>query len=373
MNIVLSYDPRWENKPEDITPYWASLDTVDYIAGLMEDLGYSTLLIKADDRFEDNLREIKRSHPSSLVFWLNEFMPPNSGWDRFTVSIIEKVGLMRTGPPATVLGVGLDKEATKNVIRKLGLSTPESIVIYPGYVPENFQEIYGDDFVIIKPLLQGGSKGIDQSSVLNTKDIDLIRSKIEEIHLRFNEPALIEKYIGGDDVREFSVPILISNTGKIAKLPIIEIDLNQISIPFDKFRFMTQSFKQEKRAACKTIEEKSYLKIPAALSPDDILGIYSDVERIAKKIGCVDMTRADVRANSTGLYYIEVNANPGKNKFSYLMMSAYSLGLDYSEIIGLIPYQALLRYGEKPSKNLQQLVKPINELFKAQKALRKKV
>ena len=40
MTIVVTYDPRWEYKSENTTPYWASLDTVDYTTGLLEDLGY---------------------------------------------------------------------------------------------------------------------------------------------------------------------------------------------------------------------------------------------------------------------------------------------------------------------------------------------
>ena len=369
MTLVVTYDPRWEYKSENTTPYWASLDTVDYIAGLLEDLGYNTLLARADQGFEHNLREINNYHPDSLVFWLNEFMPTNSNLDRFTVSIIEKVGMMHTGPRSAVLGVGLDKEATKNVFRKLRLSTPESVVVHPGDDASIYQSINWDDFAIIKPLLQGGSNGIDQFSVLCAKGTDSIRAKVEEIHLRFTEPALIEKYIGGNDVREFSVPILISNTGKTVELPIVEVDLNQISVPHGKYRFLTQEFKQEKRANCKTIDEKGYLKIPADIPLETMRRIYTDAGRIAKEIGCVDLIRIDIRSDSSGLFYIEVNVNPGKNKFSYLLMSAYYLGLDYSQIIGFIPYQALLRNGVKPSEKLRQLVRPVNALFETHEAL----
>ena len=70
------------------------------------------------------------------------------------------------------------------------------------------------------------------------------------------------------------------------------------------------------------------------------------------------------RHDSTGLYYIEVNVNPGKSKFSsYLTASAYSLGLGYSAIIAFIPYQAMLRYGLEPPRELEELVKPVLALF----------
>jgi len=36
--------------------------------------------------------------------------------------------------------------------------------------------------------------------------------------------------------------------------------------------------------------------------------------------------------------------------------------LDYSEIIAFIPYQAMLRYGLKPPRKLEKLVKPVMAL-----------
>jgi len=87
------------------------------------------------------------------------------------------------------------------------------------------------------------------------------------------------------------------------------------------------------------------------------------VARIVNTVGCKDMARVDIRADSTGLHSIELNVNPGKNKFSYLMKSTYSLGLEYSEIISFIPYQALLRNGIQPAKKLEELVAPITSYF----------
>ena len=75
------------------------------------------------------------------------------------------------------------------------------------------------------------------------------------------------------------------------------------------------------------------------------------------------MTRVDMRGDSTGLYYIEVNVNPGKNRFSYLTTSAYSLGLDYPEIVAFIPCQAMLRVGLEPPRELEELVEPVMALF----------
>ena len=355
MRIVLTYDSRWEYTPKDHTPFWASLDTVEYVAGLLEETGNTVLLVTTDDTFEFRLGEIMNKHSRPLVFWLNEFMPTDYGKDVFTVSVIEKVGMMHTGPGSKALGIGLDKEATKDVFRRLGLPTPESYVVYPGDYSPIYQDGHGDGYVIIKPLLQGNSRGMDEFSVVSADDFESIRERVERIHHEFDEPVLVERYIGGENATEFTVSMLISHDERIAELPITEIDLSQIPVAQGRFRFLTHDIK----------DEKYYLKIPAGLAPEIISRIYSDVGRIIKEIGCRDMTRVDVRGNSTGLYYIEVNVNPGKNRFSYLTTSAYSLGLDYPEIIAFIPYQAMLKHGLEPPGKLEELVKPVMALFDA--------
>ena len=359
MKIVLTYDPRWRYTPEDHIPGWESLDSVVYVAGLLGETGNTVSTVKADDAFEFRLKEIMNKHAGPLVFWLNEFMPTDSGKKLtagrpFTVSVIEKVGMMHTGPGSEALGIGLDKEATKDVFRRLGLPTPESYVVYPGDYSPIYQQGHWDGYVIIKPMLHGDSIGIDEFSVVDADDFGSIRERVERIHHEFDEPVLVERYIGGEGTREFTVPVLISHDGRVAELPIIEIDLSRIAVAQGRFRFLTHAIKSE----------EYYLKIPAELPPEITRRIHSDVGRIIKGIGCKDMTRVDIRADSTGLYYIEVNVDPGKNRFSsYLTAAAYSLGLDYPGIIAFIPYQAMFRYGMEPPRELEELVKPVMALF----------
>lgn len=353
MTVVLTYDPRWEYTPKGHIPFWASLDTVEYVARLLDETDTTPVIVKADDALEFRLGEIVDKDASPLVFWLNEFVPTGSGRDVFTVSVIEKVGMMHTGPGSKALGIGLDKEATKEVFRRLGLPTPESYVVYPGDCSPICRHSHWRSYVIIKPLLQGNSRGIDGFSVASADDSETIQARVRRLHDEFDEPVLVERYIGGEDAKELTVPMLISHDGRTAALPITEIDLSRIPVAQGRFRFLTHAIK----------DEKYYLKIPAELPAKTSGRIYSDVGRITQEIVCRDMVRVDVRGDSTGLYYIEVNVNPGKNKFSYLTTSAYSLGLTYPQIIAFIPYQAMLRYGLEPPRKLEKLVKPVMAQF----------
>ena len=353
MNIALTYDPRWAYTPADHIPFWASLDTVDFLADLLEDTGNHITLLKADNSLETTLREIKSENPETLVFWLNEFMPTVNGCDIFTVKIIEKVQMMHTGPGSGPLSIGLNKETTKEVFRSLGLKTPESYVVNPG----DYSAIDSSDpwngYALIKPLLQGNSRGVGDFSVVSADDFESIKERVERIHREFDEPALVEEYIGGTDEKEYSAPVIISHDGRIGHMPIIEIDLSQIPAAQGKFRFLTNAIK----------DDKYYLKIPADLPYPVCKSIHTNVKRIVEKIGCKDMARVDMRSISNELFYLEVNVNPGKNRFSYLIMSAYSLGYKYEQVIAFIPYQAMLKYGIEPPKKLEELAYPMTILF----------
>ncbi len=360
MNIILTYDLRWKYTPEGQLPLWASLDSVDYMTGLLEETGNDVILIKVDYNFERKLNSLREKYPEALVFWLNEFSPTVSGKDSFTVKVMEKVGMMHTGPCSDALATGLDKEASKNIIKKFGLSTPSYFIVHENeFLPIN-DHWNLSDFVMIKPLCQGNSRGINELSVVSSDDLEQIQEKVEEIHLEFGEPALVESYIGGESVKEFTVPLFVFHDGRTVELPIVEFDLNCIPLTQEKFKYLTFDIKYNGH----------FQKIPVDLPPETINRIYDDSSKIVTKIGFRDFSRVDIRMDSTGIYYLEVNVFPDKSQFNNsLTMSAYSLGLAYPELVAIIPYQAMLKYGMKPPEKLEELTKSVMEIFESSLAI----
>ena len=61
---------------------------------------------------------------------------------------------------------------------------------------------------------------MDEFSVVSADDFESVRARVERIHHEFDEPVLVERYIGGKDAQELTVPMLISHDGRVAKLPI---------------------------------------------------------------------------------------------------------------------------------------------------------
>lgn len=350
MDILLTYDPNWKFTPKDRTPFWPSLDTVNFIKKVLTETGNNIITLKTDQKFENKLRELHQKNHDILVFWLNEFLPPYFK-EKFTVEILEYEEMYYTGAKSKALATGLDKEATKKIFREMNLLTSASYIVYSDYsvIKENRQK----GFVIIKPLLQGNSRGMDETSVVDGNDFEAIEGKVKQIQKQYNEPVLVEEYISGKNVREFSIPLLIAHTGKIAKLPIVEIDLDKIPKKQGKFKFLDHSIK----------DEIYYLIIPADIEDESVKKLYSDAERISAEIECRDMTRLDLRVNGEGYYWIEINVNCGKNRFSYLSEAFYTLGFDYRQLLGFIPYQEMLRYGLEPPKQLEELITPVMQLF----------
>jgi len=72
----VTYDPGWGYTPGDRTPFWASLDTVEYVSALLEQTGLCVSLVPADDAFEAMLcdqahRGLGKFH--ALSFMVDDF------------------------------------------------------------------------------------------------------------------------------------------------------------------------------------------------------------------------------------------------------------------------------------------------------------
>ena len=125
-----------------------------------------------------------------------------------------------TGSDPLTLAICLDKARTKEILSYHKIPTAKFFVV------ENLDEFDGNidlEFpLIVKPLHEGSSKGIFNSSVVeNNREL---LSEIERVLRTYNEPALVEEFLPG---REFTVAIL--GNGKEAKvLPIIEIKFDSL-------------------------------------------------------------------------------------------------------------------------------------------------
>lgn len=263
-----------------------------------------------------------------VVFNLCEGFQGNVRGEAYMAGFLELLGIPYTGSDPLALAICLDKGRSKDILRMNGIPTPASQVFEHPHQP---LDEYLTFPLIVKPLREDASVGIDQSSVVN--DEARLRERLEHIINTYRQPALVEEYVDG---RELNVAIL-GNIPEAEALPISEIlfDLrdgrHRIVDYGAKWLESSPEF-QGTKGVC-----------PADLDPEVEETVLELALRSFKLLGCRDYARVDFRLGDDGPVVLEVNPNPGINIDSGFARSALALGLTYDEMIGRILESAVTR------------------------------
>lgn len=292
--------------------------------------------IEANDGLLDNLYKYKKE--IDIVFNIAEGTK-GPGREAMVPIILEELGIPYTGSDPATLVLCLDKQRTKEVLSFHKIPCPAFRVF--NEVPElTTESIAPLEFpLIVKPLWEGSSKGIKNSSlVIGHKDC---QSEIARIIQMYKQPALVEEFIPG---REFTIGIL-GNGDDLLVLPIVEINFSRLpsgSLPIYSY------------------EAKWVWDVPER--PLDIFhcpaNLHYGLEKKIKKtvvdafntLKCRDWCRIDMRLDKEeNPYILELNPIPGiipdPRNNSCLPKAAYSLGWDYKKLINTVFDIACKRYG----------------------------
>src|SRR5207253_2778744 len=134
-------------------------------------------------------------------------------------ALLEMLGVPYTGSGPLTLAIALDKARTKEILSYHGI--PVARFITCDMVVESIRSLLpGSDFpYIVKPISEGSSKGIRNSSFVTS--VDAMNREIERIVTEYGQPAMIEEFIPG---REFTADVI--GNGKNARvLPMYVINL----------------------------------------------------------------------------------------------------------------------------------------------------
>src|SRR5581483_9243319 len=191
--------------------------------------------------------------------------------------------------------------------------------------------------LIVKPVSEDGSIGIDEAAVVNS--VKELMERIEYIQDEFDSPALIEEYIEG---REIYAAVLGSYEYAQA-LPLVELDLSKLpkGIPkiatYDvKFEKNTEAYRKTSSALADDLEEKVVAKLN-----ETALAAYRAVK-------LRDYGRIDMRLTPKGeVYVIEANPNPWLSSKQEFAMAARAAGRTYTKLIGEIVDLAMLRSADR--------------------------
>ena len=269
---------------------------------------------------------------ADIVFNLVESYAGDDTKDMNVAAYLDLIGMPYTGTGPHGHFLAQDKATAKKMFAFHGIRTPFSGMAYKGRI-DHFQDVTFP--LIVKPVWEDGSIGIDNTSVVH--GVKELMNRIEYIQDEFDSPALIEEYIDG---REIYAAILGSYEHSEA-LPLVELDLSKlpkgtprIAGQDVKFEKDTEAYKLTKSACVEGMDEELVEKLN-----ETALGAYR-----ACKLR--DYGRIDMRVSEKNdIFVIEANPNPWLASTQEFAMAAKKSGRSYTQLIGEIVDMARARYG----------------------------
>ncbi|OGI15717.1 hypothetical protein A3K63_04660 [Candidatus Micrarchaeota archaeon RBG_16_49_10] len=293
------------------------MDTINTIKEAIQSGGHEVVLIEADDKAYEKLRDSKLD----FVFNMAEGYHGESR-ESHIPAMLEMLRIPYTGSGILTLAIGLDKARTKEILSYNKIPTPKFQLFKSSDEPLK----KGMKFpLIVKPNSEGSSKGITEKSLV--KNQEELRRRVDFINKNYNEPAIAEEFLDG---REFTVS-LIGNPPEA--MPIVELAFDKLppGVPrFDCYEV-------------KWVWDSPGSEIEMVFCPAKIGKKLEDrIKKMAidafNALDCLDFGRVDIRLDSKGVpNVIEVNPIPGlmpdPKENSRFPKSCYAAGMTYSEMI----------------------------------------
>jgi len=324
-NLIENYPERLD----DTFAEWDSYETINAVRDALLSGGHDVTLIEADENAYLKLSESK----PEFVFNVAEGFFGASRESQIP-SMLEMLNINFTGSDSVTTGICHDKSRCKEILSYYKIPNPEFFIAY-----ETINDNRNLKFPkFVKPLHEGSSKGIYNSSVVNNSAE--LNNEIIRIKESYNQPSLVEDFLTG---KEFTVAML-GNDDDVRALPIVEINLDLVPKDFNKI------YSYEVKWFFDTRENQlDIFYCPARVSKE----IYSQIEKVCrdtfKVLRIRDWARIDIRLDDNNIpNVIEINPLPGilpdpKDNSCYPKASREA-GMDYSAMINAVLNEAIKRY-----------------------------
>jgi lysine 2,3-aminomutase len=322
--IGLTYDLRedylHEGYSEEETAEFDRPDTIAAIENALVRLGYYPERIGNIKQLVKKLGT-KNRKPWDLVFNICEGMW-GMGREAQVPGLLDAYEIPYTFSDSVVLALTLDKALTKQVIRDLGLPTPDFLLVR---TMDDLSRLKLEFPLFAKPVGEGTGKGIGPQSKCNSM-VELA-AVCQELLTRFKEPVLVETYLPG---REFTVGIV--GTGDEAEaVGMIEVVLK------DNAEAHAYSYKNK--------ENCEELVLYSSVDGDIAEKCRELAVKAWKGLGCRDAGRIDLRLDAQGTpNFLEVNPLAELHpQHSDLPIICSTVGISYDELMSSIIKSALKR------------------------------
>jgi len=233
---------------------------------------------------------------------------------------LEAMGYTFTGSSGDALARCLHKAHAKQLLAANHVQTP------PGWLfrhPDEIDSVASDlPFpLIVKPVAEGGSIGLDSNSVVH--NIRSLHDRVEYLRTCYRQAALAEAFIMG---REFNIA-LWGDPPQV--LPLAEIDFSAFEDPHERIVSFAAKWEEESFEYNHTP-----VKCPASVHYKLAQRITKSALRSWDAIGCRGYTRVDMRVSVEEIpYVVEVNCNPDISPDAGFYRAVRTAGYDYREMV----------------------------------------
>ena len=250
----------------------------------LQELGHEPSFYPLDGRLQ-SLHALSRCG-ADLVFNLTEAFNGDDTKDMNLAAYLELIGIPFTGSGPHAFFLAQDKAIAKKMFAFHGVRTPYFATSYRGRIDHSHDIAFP---LIVKPLYEDGSIGIDADAVVH--GVKELMQRVQRIEEEFDSPALIEEYIEG---REIYAAILGSYEHSRA-LPLVELDLSRL--PEGTPKIATWDVKFEKDTAAHKLTKSS-----VARDIDDETAARISLTALAayRSLKLRDYGRSDMRLTPTG-------------------------------------------------------------------------
>lgn len=335
--------PRWEGMLKD---QWDDLDSEDTILALLEAIrsgGFECEFLEGDHTLLDSVRH----YNPDICFNICEGHFGDAR-EAQVPAILEMLRIPYTGSKVLTLALALDKPMTKRVLVYHDLPTPEYQVLERRDEPIGSEMSYP---MFVKPSREGTGMGVSRLSIVNNEAE--LREQVSYVIDRYNQPALVERYIEG---REVTVGVVGNLVGPAARRMPEDEDASRIQAGLQFFpplevnlgEFLDQDVVYSNRLKVELAADLDYL-CPAPLESSLVNDLYWYAAAVFRVTGALDVARVDFRLDindNLKPYILEINPLPGLAPgVSDLVIEAKAAGMSHAELVNKILNSALKRYG----------------------------
>jgi D-alanine-D-alanine ligase len=327
--IPLSPNSKSSKNFNDTYAEWDTIETINSIKEALE-IFHNVYMVEADENAFDKFRNIR----PDIVFNFSECAHGISREAQIP-AMLDMLQIPYTGSDPLTLATCLDKARTKEILSYHKIPTPKFLFA------EAISDLAEFDLtfpVMIKPVAEGSSKGIFNSSFVN--NLIELAQRLESNFETYKQPFLIEEFLPG---REFTVAML-GNGLETEVLPIIEINLSELP------KELVPIYSYEAKWVVDTRENPlNIFSCPADIDAE----LYNKISEISLKtfkvLRCRDWSRIDIRLDKNGNpNVIEINPVPGllpdPSDNSCFPKAARAAGLSFQEVINKVLLTAAKRY-----------------------------